>query len=130
MICEAAVLVEIDDNQATSSLSASSHYSLLASRQDSSPLLPVFRVPDSVVQVLNQLLPGSSVAERVHRIYRAALGIIVGEGGEGAVCDVRVEFGRVNDLRHGVILDPLARNVRIGEVSAECWRLPCTYMRR
>ena len=95
-----------------------------------SPLRPVFRVPDSVVQVSDQLLPSSCVAERVHRVDGAAFGVVVGELGEGAVCDVRVEFGRVDDFRHGVVLDPLVGNVSIIYVSVECWSLPCTFLHR
>lgn len=66
--------------------------------------------------MLDQQLSGGHVAERMHGVDGAAFGVDVGELGEGAVGNVREELIGVDNLLHGVVLDPLV-DVRVDDVA-------------
>jgi hypothetical protein len=72
-----------------------------------SHVVPVLRVAESIVQVLDHLLTRSNVGGWVHRVNGAALGVDVGEGREGTVGKVVVELVGVDKLGHRMLLDVL-----------------------
>lgn len=86
MVCEAAVFIEVDDYKG---------------------VIPVARIANCVVQVLNQLLTGCHVGGWVHGVYGAALRVDVGERRQSSLLEVFIELVGMDELGHGVLLDPL-----------------------
>lgn len=85
MIGKPAVLVEVDDEEC---------------------VLPVLARANRVVHMLNQHFTGGHVAGRVHGVDGAALRFKVTESRKGALCEIGEELVAVDEVLHGVFLNP------------------------
>lgn len=105
VVGETTVLVKVDDDQTVSwSIKMNSK-----SVKDFNHLhvVPVRRVADSIIHVLNQLLTSRHVAGGVHRVDCAAFRVDVGEFRQSTFLKVAVELVSVDDAVHRIILNPL-----------------------
>jgi len=86
VVGETSVLVEVDDDQR---------------------VLPVLRLTDCVVQVLDHLRTSGHVGRRVHGVDGAALWVDVAELWESTLLEVSVELVGGDKLVHVVVLNML-----------------------
>lgn len=109
VVGETPVLVKVDDDEPGQVSVAATSVSVPGA---SLHIVPVRGVPDVVVQVLQHRRPRSKVARRVHRVDGAAFRVDVRESRQLAGGEILVELIGVDELVHGVLLNPLVKSDR------------------